>query len=190
MSDVIEAFPLTWPIYKPRTKNPECSRFRTALGVAINGVQEEIRKLGGVELIISSNLPLKRNGMPYATQTQPKDVGVAIYFKYKKKPMCFACDRWDRIESNMWALANTVDALRGISRWGTGDMMEAAFTGFIALPAPTQPWQELELETSDPTPEEVEEAYRRLAAKYHPDRPFGDADRMARINAARDALTA
>jgi hypothetical protein len=188
MTAPLEAYPLTWPVNRPRTKWREPSRFRTTLGVAIKEVQAEVERLGGSNLIISSNLPLRRDGMPYANASQPDDRGVAVYFQYKKRPMCFACDRWAKIEENMWAIAKTIDALRGIERWGSGQMVEQAFTGFVALPAPEQPWQTLGLSTSRPTREQIDEAHRRLAAQHHPDRPGGDTNEMARINAARDEL--
>lgn len=132
----------------------------------------EIRSLGGRDPIISTNLPLRRDGLPYANQGQLPDPGVAVHFTYKKRPMCFACDRWAKVEDNMHAIALTIGALRGIARWGTGDMMEAAFTGFTALPAPGQiaakGWRELF--GSAATMAEVEEAYRVLRSKHHPDK--------------------
>ncbi|MDB6104104.1 MAG: DnaJ domain protein [Gammaproteobacteria bacterium] len=188
MTAPLEAFPLTWPVNRPRTQWTQTSRFRTTLGAAIKEVQAEVERLGGSSLIISSNLPLRRDGMPYANSAQPGDRGVAVYFTYKKRPMCFACDRWGKVEENMWAIAKTIDALRGIERWGSGQMVEQAFTGFVALPAPEQPWQTLGLSTSRPTREQIDEAHRRLAAQHHPDRPGGDTHEMARINAARDEL--
>jgi hypothetical protein len=172
---------------RPRARFPEESRFRTTLGAAIRDVQGEVLSLGGHGLIISSNLPLRRDGMPYANASQPQDRGVAVYFTYKKRPMCFACDRWKKVEDNMQAIAKTIDALRGIERWGSGEMVEQAFTGFTALPAPEQPWQTLGLDTSRPTKEQIDSAHRRLASQHHPDKG-GDADQMARINAARDHL--
>lgn len=184
---MIEAFPLSWPMGRPRAKRTERSQFEVTLGRAIRDIQEEVRRLGGVDLIISSNLPLRRDGMPYANAGQPGDKGVAVYFHYKKKPMCFACDRWDHIEDNMRAIAKTIDALRGIERWGSGQMVEQAFTGFVALPAPEQAWTILGLETSTPTAEQIEDAYKRLAMQHHPDRG-GSEQEMARINAARDDL--
>lgn len=187
MSETIQAFPLTWPVGRPRSRSTEPSNFRVTLGAAIYNVKEEVRKLGGREMVISSNLPLRQDGLPYANARQPDDRGVAVYFKYKGKPMCFACDRWRNVEENMHAISKTIDALRGIGRWGTGDMIEQAFTGFAALPAPEQPWQALGLTTSTPTREQVEEAYRRLAMKHHPDRGGNPAE-MARINSARDRL--
>lgn len=185
MSEVIEAYPLTWPTGRPRTKFPDRSNFDVALGRAIQDVRAEVDRLGGRGLIISSNLPLRRDGLPYATSSQPADRGVAVYFKYKGKPMCFACDRWQAVEDNMRAIAKTIDALRGISRWGTGDMIEQAFTGFTALPAPESWWQVLELTGPDASPSTIEDAHRRLAMKHHPDRG-GDTEKMARINRARD----
>jgi hypothetical protein len=187
MTAPLEAFPLTWPVNRPRTQWTHTSRFRTTLGAAIKEVQAEVERLGGSRLIISSNLPVRRDGMPYANASQPADRGVAVYFTYKKRPMCFACDRWAKVEENMWAIAKTIDALRGIGRWGSGQMVEQAFTGFVALPAPEQPWQTLGLVTSRPTREQIDEAHRRLASQHHPDRG-GDTNEMARINAARDDL--
>lgn len=185
MGDVIEAYPLTWPAGRPRTRWAEASRFRITLGKAIKEVQNEVGRLGGVSLIISSNLPLRRDGIPYANSSQPEDRGVAVYFTYKKRPMCFACDRWKNVEENMWAIAKTIDALRGIERWGSGQMVEQAFTGFTALPAPESWWQVLGLKGPNVPRDEIEQIHRRLAMQHHPDRG-GDAEKMARINRARD----
>lgn len=182
-----EAYPLTWPQGRPRTKWPEASRFDATLGAAVKDVQHEVALLGGVDLIISSNLATRRDGLPYANSAQPDDRGVAVYFTLKKRPMCFACDRWRKVEENMRAIAKTIDALRGIERWGSGQMVEQAFTGFLSLPAPEQPWQVLGLPDSHCTRQQIEAAYRELAMKHHPDRG-GDQYEMARINAARDAL--
>jgi hypothetical protein len=49
------------------------------------------------------------------------DVGVAVYFSYRNQQRCFACDRWNRIQDNMQAISKTIEALRGIERWATGD---------------------------------------------------------------------
>jgi hypothetical protein len=87
------------------------------------------------------------------------------------------------------AIAATLDAMRAIERHGGAAILDRAFTGFTALPSPEQPWQTLGLDTSRPTKDQVEDAYRRLAMRHHPDRG-GDASEMARINRARDQLLA
>ena len=76
--------------------------------------------------------------------------------------------------------------MRAIERHGGAAILNRAFTGFIALPAPEQPWQVLGV-GMNASREEIEEAYRKLAAKHHPDRG-GNPQEMARINAARDDL--
>ncbi len=149
-------------------------------------MRTEVLRLGGGDLIISSNLELRRDGLPYANKRVLSDPGVAVYFTYKKRPMCFACDRWLAVEENMWAISKTIDALRGIERWGSGDMVEQAFTGFMALPSPEAWWQVLGLSSPYPTEDEIDKTYRRLASDNHPDRG-GDTDFMARVNQARDA---
>lgn len=181
----IEAYPLTWPLGRPRTKWPEQSNFDVTLGRAIQDVRKEVNLLGGRDLIISSNLPMRRDGLPYANSSQPDDRGVAVYFRYKGKPMCFACDRWKRVEDNMRAIAKTIDALRGIARWGTGDMIQQAFTGFVALPAPTAWWQTLGLTGPHASRDEIDSAHRRLIMEHHPDRG-GNVEKAAEINRARD----
>jgi DnaJ-domain-containing protein 1 len=99
--------------------------------------------------------------------------------------MSFACDRWQKIEHNMQAIAKTIEALRGIARWGTGDMLEAAFTGFTALPAPgaLREWWEVLGTVRTANQDEIKAAYRRLASEHHPDRG-GSAQRMVEINEA------
>jgi hypothetical protein len=38
--------------------------------------------------------------------------------------MCLACDRWDKVQDNIYAIAMTIEPLRGIERWGSGSMVE------------------------------------------------------------------
>ena len=187
MSDPIEAFPLQWPLGRPRANGRERAPFKVAMGQSISDIKTEVRMLGGTGIVISTNMPLRQDGMPYAARRLIFDPGAAVYFTYKKRQVCFACDRWDSLEANLRAISKTINALRGIDRWGTGDMVAAAFTGFTALPAPEQPWQVLGLETSAPTREQVDQAYRRLASIHHPDQG-GTQAQMARINVARDEL--
>lgn len=192
---MIEAYPLYWPEGRPRTSqwSREASRFETGFARARDAVLRELELLIGrhsfkaAGVIISTNIALRRDGLPLANQRQPDDVGVAVYFTYRKRQMCLACDRWKKIEDNMWAIAKTIDALRGIARWGTGDMMEAAFRGFAALPAPgaSEHWRDvLGFGANEPvTLATVKEMYRRHAHLAHPDKG-GTHEKMSRVNRA------
>lgn len=184
-----EAHPLCWPSGRMRTLYPKRSRFENTItfGRARDVLIHELKLLITTDVILSTNIPLKNDGMPYATFATPKDKGVAIYFKYKKKPMVFACDEWDRIEHNVWAIAKTIEALRGIERWGSGDMLERAFTGFTALPNPStkKHWREVLGFMGQPHVGMtfVHERFKDLAKQHHPD-TGGDSNKMAELNRA------
>lgn len=138
-------------------------------------------------VVISSNLELRNDGLPRSNQRAPDDPGVAVYWGQGKQARCIAVDIYDRIADNLAAIAATLDAMRAIERHGGAAILERAFTGFTALPAPEQPWQVLGLETSSPTRAQIDTAYRRLASQHHPDNG-GNPQEMARINVARDDL--
>ena len=182
------AYPLCWPVGRPRTARPEKSRFDTTAGRAVSFLKHELRLLGAKDLIVSSNMKLRQDGLPYASGREPDDVGVAVYFNRKGKEYCFACDTWDLRQDNIWAIVKTIEALRGISRWGAGDMMEAAFTGFQALPAPVQRkhWRVVLGVSSDETDiTKIRDKWLELVKKNHPD-SGGSVQATAEINSAMD----
>lgn len=183
-----EAYPLQWPAGRPRTQRPTRSRFDTQMSYARDQLMNELHLLGARNIVLSTNIPVRQDGLPYANARQPDDPGAAVYFSYKGQQMCFACDRWDLVKDNVQAVRKTIEALRGIERWGTGDMVQAAFTGFQALPAPMamqMHWSQILGVKISATVDEIEAAYRKLAKEHHPD-TGGDPEKMARINEARN----
>lgn len=123
-------FPLTWPQGWPRSKGAQSSSFKATFTSIRDGLFRQINLLGGTHIVLSSNIPLRLDGLPRAGQPQPQDKGVAVYFLRRGKQMVFACDRWDKVEDNMRAIEKTIEAVRGIDRWGASEMMERAFTAF------------------------------------------------------------
>ena len=185
----VEAYPLYWPEGWPRTENNKrChSPFRVTQDRAQSGLMREIKLLGGRSVVLSTNIRLRRDGMPYASQRSPEDRGVAVYFQYKEKPMVFACDKYLQIGDNIHAIGKTIEALRGIERWGASDMMERAFTGFVALENDTkETWQDVLQVRDNYTLEECELNYKSLARDAHPDKPGGSNEAMQKLNWARD----
>ncbi len=188
------AYPLTWPIFRPRTKvyARQDSSFRhggqkLTLARAVRRMTHELDLLGARRLVVSTNVELRLDGLPMSGRREPEDTGVAIYFSLKGVPHCMPCDKWIRVEDNIAAVAKHVEAIRGMTRWGVGDVM-AAFAGYKALPPATALeaswWDVLKIE-STATLEEVEAAWKAMAAQHHPD-SGGTHDRMAEINSARD----
>lgn len=213
MAEPVTAYPLQWPPGWRRTeawKRSRASFGRQQDGVAqaADGTQSRVKiqkaltvadsiqrvlatltrmGLSRDQIVVSTNVALRLDGLPRSNTGEPPDPGTAVYWRKGKTTRCMAIDRYDRVADNLAAIAATLEAMRSIERHGGAEILDRAFTGFTALPAPEQPWQVLGLETSNPTMEQVEEAYRALAMKHHPDRG-GDPQQMARINAARDDI--
>lgn len=187
-----ESYPLYWPDGWKRTRSPEHSRFKTGFGAARVYLSSEIARMGGSGVIISTNVPLRNDGMPRASAPEPKDAGVAVYFRYKGKDMVFACDKYHYTRENIYAIGKTIEALRGIERWGASDMMERAFAGFKALPQNSgdgeDPFQVLGI-AKTASAYEINAAYRILARSAHPDTGSPEGA-MVRINIARDKALA
>ena len=152
---------------------------------ATNRLQREIDRLNGHDAILSTNLQIRLDGVPRSDQRDPSDPGAAIYFTLNKKPMCLACDKWDRVADNIAALAQHIDALRRIDRYGVGSL-EQAFAGYAALPPMATDWWAVLDIPATATADEVDEAFRRLAFSAHPDRG-GTHEQMARLTEARTA---
>lgn len=183
-----DAYPLSWPNGWPRTARPASARFDTSFAAARDALMSELRLLGARNIVLSSNQELRRDGLPYANRPQPFDRGVAVYFEREEKPQCIPCDKWSRIEDNVQAIRKTVEALRGLERWGAKSMVDAAFQGFLALPASSQAiqlaaWWEVLGVARDASKDDVRSAFKSLAMKHHPDQG-GDAQRYMQIKSA------
>lgn len=184
---MIEAYPLYWPEGWKRTPSWSRvrSRFRTSFAVSRDFLVAEVKRLGGSQTVLSTNIRLRGDGLPYASEREPEDCGAAVYFTYKKNQMCFACDHYRTVKENLSAIGKTIEALRGMERWGASDMMERAFRGFAALPASAGRdwWEVLQLRRDSPRAA-IEANFRRLAIDRHPDHG-GSTAAMAELNQAR-----
>ncbi|MBE9053744.1 J domain-containing protein [Nostocales cyanobacterium LEGE 11386] len=182
----ISVYPLTWATIYPRTPQHKrtSARFEVTFGVSRDALLTELRLLGAKPVVISSNIPIRQDGLPYARHKEPDDPGVAVYFNIKNKNYSLCCDRWLKVKDNLRAIGLHIAAMRGMERWGVGSV-EQAFMGYQALPPQTSErkwWEVLGVDVRASN-EEVREAYRKLARQHHPDHG-GSADQMTQINAA------
>ncbi len=204
--EAAQRYPLSWPAGWKRTtaRERKGAHFRRSIrGVdpktgqivagaseraltvsdALERLEQQLRLLGAVAEILSTNVPVRLSGLPASGQREPDDPGAAIYFQLLKKDQVLACDRWKRVADNIAAIALHVDAVRRIERYGVGTL-EQAFAGYTAIgPAPVEWWLILGVK-ADATLDQVEEAFRALAREHHPDRG-GDPERMKQLTAAR-----
>ena len=182
-----DAYPLTWPQGWPRSKSPRRSQFSGTFAKMRDELMREIKLLGGTYAVLSTNVALRRDGLPYANLAEPSDRGVAVYFLRNGKQMVFACDKWDRVKDNVRAIQKTIEAIRGVERWGASEMMERAFQAFEALPAPKSGhWADVLGVSRSATRDDVEAAYRKKAKTAHPD-TGGSVEAMQKLSEAREA---
>ncbi|MEI6418270.1 MAG: J domain-containing protein [Sphingomonadales bacterium] len=154
-----------------------------SIAVARQRLQEEIDRIGGRHVTLSTNVELRLDGQPRSDRAQPADPGAALYFQRTGKPVVLACDRWDRVADNIIAIAKHIEAIRGMERWGVGTT-DQLFAGFEALPAPEQWWQVLGVAPTASV-DQIDAAWRDKARAAHPDQGGTDAA-MARLNWAHD----
>jgi DnaJ-like protein len=190
MSEAAQRFPLSWPAGWRRTPGAQRRRaafrsYRQQISVtqALGRLERELRLLDARAEILSTNVRLGLRGAPLSREPEPADPGAAVYFELAGKPRCLACDRWERVADNVAAIAQHIDALRRIERYGVGTM-EQAFAGYAALPPTAVDWWLVLGVKESASLAEVEAAFRDLAHEHHPDRG-GRHEDMARLTEAR-----
>lgn len=181
-------YPLVWPENWPVSKFHEPSRFGDrSIAQAWEFLCDEMRRLGTKKWLMSSNVKRNANGAPYSN-ARPDHPGVAVYFDLNGRQVSLACDKWNRVEDNIWAIAKHIEALRGQERWGVGTM-EQAFRGYMALPgvgdSSASDWYKTLGVAINASEAQVKEAYRLLVKKHHPDRG-GDPEFFNRVQRAME----
>jgi hypothetical protein len=212
-----QAYPLSWPDGWKRTPGSQRSRARfnrkerqyrqsslpggqsqtwistkdLSVSDAIGRVVGELSSMGigRDDLIISTNIPTRLDGLPRSDRAQPSDPGAAVYWQRGKQAMrCMAIDRYDRVQDNLAAIAATLEAMRAIERHGGAEILDRAFKGFAALPEnASQSWREvLGIHAQTVDLQIVEDRFRVLVKLHHPDRG-GDPQQFDRVVKAREA---
>jgi hypothetical protein len=194
-----QRYPLAWPMTWKRTRATDRRRaaFRRidaagpvrrdialTIAAALDRLDGELRRLGASDEILSSNVPVGIKGLPYSSAREPIDPGVAVYIRLDRKDLVFACDKWDRVADNIAAIAQHIDALRRIERYGVG-RVDQAFVGYVALPPSADDWRIVLGVGEFATLDQVDAAFLQKAKDLHPD-VGGTHDDMAKLTAARD----
>lgn len=208
MSDV--NWPEGWDRTPPMKRRGYPHGFEVSEHRALKGIQSELERLGATDVRIDTAKPQrKKDNLPYARAASPEDPGVAVYWTLPEtgEQYAIACDQWSSIRDNAQAIAKTLEAKRGIDRWGA-TTAEREYEGYRALPDDVhgsagehtatamppdpmrQPHEVLGV-SEDAPPEIVQAAFREIAKNTHPDRaPDGDGDpeRFDRARKARDKM--
>ena len=186
---LIEAFPLCWPDGWKRTlpHEREGSRYRVKFTEARDELIAELKLLGAKDFIISTDIQLRRDGIPYANHREPNDPGVAVYWTDERgQPRVLACDQWATVRENLRAIGVTVASLRSIARARAGEILNRAYEGFARLPEHGfMDWKTvLGFErVRFVSLEDLNRRYRELSKERHPD-SGGSNQAMVQLNQA------
>lgn len=208
------AYPLSWPIGWPRTERSARKSASFSTRCATNGrllstkpisvfdatsrLTKELSaftRMGRTwrvdpnRIVISTNIPLRRDGLPRSDAREPDDSGAAVYFSIDEIPTVLACDKWYRVADNIAAIAAHIGALRGQERWGVGSMKQA-FAGYVRLEEKTEEscWEVLGIGPVSKglgCENIIKDAYRRKVRETHPDKG-GSPEAFDRVVRARD----
>jgi hypothetical protein len=180
-------YPLLWPDGWVRRSSGrrKPDPFRVSRYRATRELLAELRRLGAIKVILSSDVPLKKNGEPYGGDPEPADPGVAVWFQHGGQTRVIACDAYKTLTGNVRAVGLTVNALRAVQRHGATELLDRAFAGFKALPAAGPPWHVALGVPEDAGADAVLAGYRRRVLETHPDRG-GSAEEFAKVQAAWD----
>lgn len=195
-------YPLCWPDNVART--PEHRRGRPrfeirSIAESSHFLLSEIARLNNhwgnhrdERTIISTNLRLRKDGLPASDQGEPRDTGAAVYFqlrfqrggKWHERPIVLTCDRWVKVSWNLYAMAKDVEAQRARERWGCGTL-EQAYRGYLAIPERCggASWWEVLGIPSSADMVKIKDAFRLKAQMMHPDKGGSAAD-WARLQEA------
>lgn len=206
-------YPLSWPDGWKRCTNRTRAKFSRAPNSAkynnegqkmwqpnsqlsvFDGISRVLSELQRMEIserdcLVSTNVPLRMDGLPRSGEREPIDPGAAVYWQDRKgRKKCMAIDQYTRTADNLAAIAATLDAMRSIERHGGAEILERTFLGFAALPESTdKPWRDvLGFGDSTPSREQVQSRFKELAMSQHPDKAEGSHDGMSQLNGARMA---
>lgn len=162
-----------------------------------DGVERVLSELGRMrigrdDIVISTNVPTRLDGLPRSDARKPDDPGVAVYWQEgrgKGARRVIAIDHYSDVADNLAAIAATLEAMRSIERHGGARILERAFTGFAALPdrGAAKNWRDVLGYGSAPAnAAEISMRYKLAAMTAHPDRGGSD-EAMAALNLAREA---
>lgn len=204
----------------PRELTKSWNRNSSPFGKTWTEVQEllerELRMLSyrsGSVVLQTAHSPydVRKDGRLRADVRKPEHSGVVLKFEVydsvqkRYVPMSFECDQFTDWKANVRAIADAMEALRKVNRYGVsgGGKSNAHYEGYKALPPAEEASDEADLTCAQfialhSAFNRVEiltdkavliKAYKQAAAKLHPDNPeTGSHEHFLRLKTAYESL--
>lgn len=140
MNEIKFTNPLQWVSHIKRAQVRVKSKFKAhTVSKSCGLIKRQIGLMGGRDCIVTSNIPTNTIGFSSVNlYGNSLDTGVSIFFKLNNMQKVIQVDKYNDFNSNLYALAKSVEAMRNLDRWGGVQVMDGMFTGFAALPSPEQ----------------------------------------------------
>lgn len=139
---------LVWP--RKQTQERVRGQFRAGYMQTLELIDKELWALGATTAVIQLRIRpdeiRSQDNMPRA-DCRPTHPGVVISFEGKHGPLQFACDHCLDLESNLRAIALTLERLRMADLYGVTQKGEQ-YKGWQSLPAPVDPHQPFPTKTA------------------------------------------
>lgn len=196
-----------WPGKKRQRHQQKCAAFKASYLQTLDKLESELEKLRASNILIQAyftHAQVRNDGWP-KTAAVPSESGVVLSFDSPKGPLSFPCDTYQTYDDNLRAIALSLEALRAVDRYGVTQGNEQ-YKGWarIEAPKPGRTWESAEMaarfiadHADGVTTDEVLNirdmrtyAYRRAAAKLHPDnQQTGSHDGFVKLQAALARLS-
>src|SRR3546814_17727292 len=111
------------------------SKSELPMSIACERALAQLAAFGAKYPLISSNVELRRYGLPRSDRVEPTDPGVAVYFSKGGRPYSLACETFRRAADNRAAITGPIDANPRQRRYGVATAEESP-RGFGPLPPP------------------------------------------------------
>lgn len=119
--------PLQWPENQPATPRARLradSGFSPSMTLdeAVRFLTEEVNALDPQQAVLSTdivNIATPRNRQALGSRT-----GAALSIKLQGRVYSFACDRWEKLEHNLYVLHLTLRQLRNMEKWGVASLAD------------------------------------------------------------------
>lgn len=127
-----------WPGVPAAAHKQRRSLFSSSYSKTLELLDGEMTKIRAKDILIQTYMTrdqIRNDGWPRAGINKPKSPGVILTFRREGKTVSMPCDRFDRWEDNLRAIALSLAVLRSVDRYGVTQSGEQ-YRGWESLPAP------------------------------------------------------
>jgi hypothetical protein len=177
------------------------SRFEASYSKTLQDLERELKHLDARQVTIQAGFgQVRGDGWPYSS-AKAEHPACVLQFQSRGQTLLFKASKYSTFESNLRAIALTLEALRAVDRYGVVEGEQ--YQGFkqLAAPEPERPptreeaalflatWSMVPKDYILEGSESRDEAYRKAAMQLHPDnKSTGNHELFVKLQAMRKAL--